>query len=168
VSAEYRIAERGPGLSIIRILSPMPLSTGGVRAADAPAKPRVEMGVVAIEFDGNECPDRLIRVSSASDSAAWSKDTTFLIHETFALTLRGRDDYVAFLPAFNYLLNGIDTTFVGIEIENANVSCIKAVKLVSEFKKEDVLFDFFTPKDPKKISTDDLYQKVYLPGLGFI
>ncbi len=168
VDAEYEIVERGPGLSMIRILSSMPLSTGGARAADAPAKSRVEMSVVAIEFDGSKCPDRLIVVASASDSAAQPKDAAYLIHETFALPLRNRDEYVAFLPAFNYLLRSNDTTFAGIEIENANVPCLKAVKLVSEFKKEDVLFDFFTPKDPQKISADALYQKVYLPGLGFI
>jgi hypothetical protein len=169
INAAYEITERGPGLSMIRILSAMPLSTGGVRAADAPAKSRVEMSVVAIEFDGNKCPDRLVTVSSVSNSAAQPNDGTFLIHEEFALPLRNQDDYIAFLPVFNYLLgiNG-DTTFAGIEIENANVPCVKTVKLVSEFKKEDALFDFFTPKNPQKISADDLYERVYLPGVGFI
>jgi hypothetical protein len=108
------------------------------------------MGVVAIEFDGNECSDRLVLVSSASDSAAGPTDTTYIIHERFALTLRDREDYVAFLPAFNYLRSGIDTTFAGIEVEDANVPCVKAVKLLSEFKKEDLLFDFFVPKRSEK------------------
>jgi hypothetical protein len=169
INAAYEITERSPGLSMVRMLSAMPLSTGGVRAADAPAKSRVEMSLVAIKFDGIKCPDRLVTISSVSDSVAQYNDPTYLIHEEIASPLENRDDYIAFLPAFNYLLgvNG-DTTFAGIEIENANVPCIKAVKLVSEFKKEDVLFDFFTPKNPQKISADDLNEKVYLPGLGFI
>jgi hypothetical protein len=168
INAAYEIAERGPGLSIIRFVSPMPLSTGGHRAAGAPAKSRAEISVVAIGFDGNKCPERLISIASASDSAAQPDDPTFLIHEEFAVWLRNRDDYIAFLPAFNYLLGGNDTTFAGIEIENAAVQCVKGVKLVSQFKKEDILFEFFTPIDPQKISADALYQQVYLPGIGFI
>ena len=119
INAGYEIMERGPDLSIVRVLSPMPLSTGGFRAVDAPAKPRVEMSVVAIELDGNKCPDRLITISSVSEFAAQFNDPTFSIHEEFALPLRHRDDYIAFLPAFNYLLgvNG-DIKFAGVEIEN--------------------------------------------------
>lgn len=40
--------------------------------------------------------------------------------------------------------------------------------LVNDFRMSDVLFDFFIPADPGRIRREDLFQRVYLPGLGFI
>jgi hypothetical protein len=45
---------------------------------------------------------------------------------------------------------------------------VKDVSLVTEFKSSDVLFDFFIPADAATLKPDDLFQRVYLPGLGFI
>jgi hypothetical protein len=76
---------------------------------------------------------------------------------------------VVFLPAFNnYMFHWFKIHFVGLDVETQNVPCIKSVSLVTKFKKTDVLFDFVTPKDPKALRKVDLFQEVYIPGMGFL
>jgi hypothetical protein len=180
IAANFQISDIGAGKSLIRILSPMPLSTGGVRLSDAPVTNKVEMSVVALEFDGKSCADRLITVTSISepDFSNPSSDTasfrsSFSISETFSVTLRDGKDYIAFLPAFNYrhadgLGNSIPITYSGIRMDSSNLPCLRAVRLVTDFKKEDVLFDFFVPKSANDLKKDDLFNRFYLPGLRFI
>jgi hypothetical protein len=40
---------------------------------------------------------------------------------------------------------------------------------VNRFTKEDVLFDFMIPQDPSKnVYRSDLFQHVYVPGIGYL
>ena len=160
-----------PGMSRIRILSPMPLSTGGMRLVDAWVTKQVEMGVVAIELDGLTCRGRKASITGIGDSSpfAISMGTGLLLNETFVVFFRDKTNYVIFLPAFCYApAVGVAMHFGGIEIETSNVSCIKSVSFISEFKKGDALFDFIIPEDTSRLKRDDLFQRVYFPGLGFL
>jgi hypothetical protein len=62
----------------------------------------------------------------------------------------------------------IDMYFVGIETETRNLACITSVGLVNEFKKTDVLLEFVIPKDITTLKRSDLFQQVYIPGLGYL
>src|SRR6266436_6228143 len=57
--------------------------------------------------------------------------------------------------------------FDGVEVETRDLPCIRSVSFVSEFKRDDVLFDFVIPKDVSRVRRRDLYQQFYLPGLGY-
>jgi len=169
IPAQYGVSELPSGQSLIRILSPLPLSTGGERAPDAPITSVVELGVVAVTFDGNACADRRIMVSAVGDSDVPLPETTYLMREIFSVTLDRGGDYVAILPAFNYAQPGKGKViYAGIELGRQDVPCVKGVSTLAEFKPHDVLFDFFLPADPGRLKPDDLFQRVYLPGLGFI
>jgi hypothetical protein len=160
-----------PGMSRINILSPIPLSTGAVRSADAETKPHGDMGLVAVEFDGAACYDRSIFVRGFADSdppADVIRTLALLLPETFNVRVNEKTDYVVFLPAFYYELPGVKTLFKGVELYTRDLPCVKSVKLVTEFKKSDVLFDFFVPEDPSYLKRRDLFQRVYIPGLGFV
>jgi hypothetical protein len=167
VPSSWDVIEQKPGLSFIRVKSAMPTSAGGLRAADAPVTPTVAMGVVAIEFDGKACADRVVRVAAVGTSVP-DLDTSFRLLEAFSVPFSDHEDRVAFLPAFYYRLQTTTMTFAGIEVYTQDVACVKSVKFVKEFEKGDLLFDFFVPRDVKKLRPDDLFQRVYIPGLGFI
>ena len=57
--------------------------------------------------------------------------------------------------------------FAGVEVETRDLPCIRSVSFVTEFKRDDVLFDFVIPKDVSRVRRRDLYQQLYLPGLGY-
>ena len=180
VTASYEISDIGSGRSLIRALSPMPLSTGGQRAIDALAANRVEMGVVVIDFDGKLCADRLVTATAVSQPVMSNPhpdvafvEMTYALRETFSIAFRRAADYVVFLPAFSFSVgdadgNTITVRYSGVELDNASVECVKSVSFLSEFKKTDILFDFFVPADPSALTRDDLFQRVKLPGLGYI
>ena len=167
--ARFQMSEIAPGQSLIRISSPLPLSIGGERAADASLRTVVEMGVVVVTFDGDTCADRRIMVSAVGDSDIPLPETTYLMRETFSAMLTGGAEYVALLPAFNYHQprNG-KVIYSGIELATQDVPCVKSVSTITEFEPHDVLFDFFVQADPAKLRRDDLFQRVYVPGLGFV
>lgn len=179
-AADFEVSDLGAGKSLIRILSPMPVSTGGYRAADAPASSKVEMGVVALEFDGTSCADHPVTVTALGEpgSSRPSVDVSslkpaFLVSETFSIDLTAGKYYTAFLPAFSYRLddasgNSTAITYAGIQIDDVSLPCLRNVSLVTEFKPEDVLFDFFVPSNPDDLKADDLFRRVYIPGLHFI
>ena len=58
--------------------------------------------------------------------------------------------------------------FAGLEIDNQRIPCVKGVRLLKQFKQDDVLFDFLFPKDPAEVSRQDLFQQVLIPGLGYL
>jgi hypothetical protein len=169
IPARFQVSELASGQSLIRILSPMPLSTGGERAVDSPVRPVVELATVVVIFDAEKCADRRIILSSVGDSDVPLPNTTYLIREIFSVTLRGGGDYMAVLPAFHYGLPARGKMiYSGIELKREDVSCVKEVSLVTAFKASDVLFDFFIAADPAKVRPDELFQRVYLPRLGFV
>jgi hypothetical protein len=158
------------GMSRINILSPMPLSTGGTRTSSDPATPHGNMGLVAVEFDGRACYGRVVTARGFADSdppADVLGTVAYMLVETFQVLINERTDYVAFLPAF-YYHSEIQTSFKGIELFTRDLPCVKSVKFVTEFKKTDVIFDFFVPEDSSYLRRTDLFQRVYIPGLGFV
>jgi hypothetical protein len=167
IPAETVMSELRPGLTRIRILSPVPLSSGGQRRFDvAFIPPAVDMGVVAVEIDRRHCPGGKIVVTAVGDDS----NTQNAIYLSESLSSSGRVmESVVFLPAFNnYVFHWFKIHFAGLDVETQNVPCIKAVSLVTKFKKTDVLFDFVTPKDAKALRKVDLFQEVYIPGIGFL
>ena len=56
--------------------------------------------------------------------------------------------------------------FSGIEIASEAVPCVAEVRVVTEFKRPDVLFEFFLPTDPGRIRTGLLYQRIPIPFIG--
>jgi hypothetical protein len=123
------------------------------------------MAVVAIELDGTSCAGRSISVAGIGDSSPVA-DTAFQVHEELSVRLEQDGAYVAFLPAFFYRLGGIEMRFSGVEMPTSDLSCVKSVGAVAEFKKDDVLFDFLVPDDPQKLRKSDLFQQVAIPRLG--
>src|SRR5262249_53203564 len=98
---------------------------------------------------------------------------TYALKETFAVVLSQPGDYLAFLPAFSLLLrddfgNATAIQYLGVEVDSASLPCIRNVSFLNEFKKSDVLFDYFVPQDPRALRRDDLFQRVFIPGLGYI
>lgn len=128
------------------------------------------MGVVAVEFDGKKCAQQPVTVTAVGDSSIKS-DSTFLLSETFSATLDR--NFVAFFPVFYYLyydkvhINSAKMYFSGINIATPNINCVKDVSMIDDFKKEDVIFDFFIPKDPNTMGKKQLYQRVLIPGFGY-
>src|SRR5262245_13197832 len=176
VATDYRVSEGSAGRRLVQPLSPMPLSTGGRRDIAAPATDRPEMGVVVIRFDGKRCAGRAIEVTSGSqprsshpgvDSA--SLETAFAIRERFEVRLGRGSDFLAFLPAFFVSLSDkggskLLLQYAGVELKPDDVLCIKAVSYLDEFRKTDVLFDFFVPEQPAALTRDDLFKRLYVPG----
>lgn len=68
IPAQTETVEVRPGVTLIRITSPMPLTSGEERQADAPITPRPDMGVVAVEIDGDRCGGRRIVVKAMGAS----------------------------------------------------------------------------------------------------
>jgi hypothetical protein len=166
IPTQTETVEVRPGVTLIRITSPMPLTSGEKRQADAPIRPRPDMGVVAVEIDGDRCGGRRI-VVMAMGAASWP-DTAFLQYEGFTTSGRPVDE-VGFFPVFYFLINTVTMYFVGIEVETQDVPCIKTVGFVNRFTKEDVLFDFMIPQDPSNnVYPSDLFQHVYIPGIGYL
>jgi len=162
VPVQFDKSESVRGMSIVQIRSAMPTSAGGLRAAHDPVPSRVEMGVVAVEFDGASCAGRLVSVTGVG-GADPEFDTSFLIRETFSIRLEQDKNYIAFLPAFFYELGGVRMRFLGVEMATQDLSCMKSVAAVSEFKKDDLLFDFFVPDQSRGLRKEDLFQRVTLP-----
>jgi len=162
---QFDTADAGEGRSIVRVRSSLPTSTGGRRDPGDPVTPRVEMAVVAVEVDGAACADRLVSLTGIGVSEP-VPDYGFTIHETFAVRLQGGGDYVAFLPAFFYRIGGLDMRFSGIETPTENLSCIKSVSAVTEFRKDDVLFDYFIPAAAERLNNSDLFRYVRIRRLG--
>jgi len=46
--------------------------------------------------------------------------------------------------------------------------CIKNVSFVTTFKRDDLFFDFFVPEDRSQLKTDDLFERVLIPGIGLL
>jgi len=142
----------------------MPLSSGGQRRPDDALTARVYLGVVAVDIDGRRCAGRRVAVSVVGDSNI--QDNSFWLLETLSTPGQAMD-YVAYLPAFFYRLQHVEMYFAGVEVETRNLPCIRSVSVVTEFKKDDVFFDFLIPKDVSQVRRRDLYQQFYLPGLGY-
>jgi hypothetical protein len=167
VAADYSISampEGPPQMSRITIGSPMPLSSGAVHAASVPQQSPVEMGVIAVEFDGRACANRVMMVRSVTKTEA--PNFYNVIPETFNVRLREKTNYIAFLPSFYSDAMKMATKW--IELPTADISCVNSVSYVSEFKKSDVIFDYFVPTQLEYLRRDDLFQRVYIPGLGFV
>lgn len=145
------------GTSLVRVRSPMPISTGGLRGVDDPVTERVQMGVIAIELDGTSCADRIASIIGMGISEP-DVDTSFRIKEIFKVKLEHGTNYIAFLPAFFYRLGGVVMRFSGVQTPSENLSCIRSVSALNEFKKDDALFDFFVPEDLGRLRDKDLYQ----------
>jgi hypothetical protein len=99
----------------------------------------------------------------------------FHLHEIFSVRLDSDVDYVALLPAFYaalpYRQNGRDfaeTKFSGLALPSEDMHCIKNVSFVTAFKRDDLLFDFFVPKDGSQLKADDLFDRVVIPGIGLL
>jgi hypothetical protein len=153
------------GITRIRVLSPIPLSNGSVRVPDAPVLPHVEMGVVAVDVDGRSCAPNPIRVTAVG--TATDPDYAFKLSETF--TVPGRPlQYRLFFPVFFYDFHNKKMSFSGLEVQTPFAHCIQDVRLVTEFRKDDVLFDFLISKDLALLRPQDLFQEVQIPGLGYL
>jgi hypothetical protein len=100
VPATTAVSEIASGTSRITILSAIPLSTGGRRPPDSPIIEAVEMGVVAVEFDGKKCAQQPVTVTAVGESNL-NAASTFKINETFSATIDR--NFVAFFPVFYYL-----------------------------------------------------------------
>jgi hypothetical protein len=153
-----------PNMSRITVRPAMPISSGGTQTAGAPQQGPIEMGVVAVELDGRACADRVVTVRGFTEAEV---PYLYMLPETFNVRLRERTNYIAFLPSF-YSDAPMKVRMKGIELPTADVACIHSVSYVSEFKKSDVIFDYFVPADLEYLRRSDLYQRVYIPGLGFI
>jgi hypothetical protein len=174
VTADYAVSELPEGaldgrtipphMSGITVRSPMPPSSGGVHAAAAPQQGPVEMGVVAVEFDGRACAGRTITLHGVTEADVPDR---YILPETFNVQLHEQTNYIAFLPSF-HSDGPMKITMKWIELPTADVACINSVSYVSEFKKSDVIFDYFVPADLEYLRRSDLFQRVYVPGLGFI
>jgi hypothetical protein len=95
----------------------------------------------------------------------------YSLFETFNGRLSEPDNYVAFLPAFFYAhpnSKDYETFFRWVELPTQDVPCVKSVKVVTEFSKTDILFDFFVPENPAYLKRGDLFQRVFIPLIGFI
>ena len=100
-------------------------------------------------------------------------EQAFAIREQFEVRIGRGGDFLAFLPAFFFAyhnLRGHSATlrYAGIELETVNAPCVKDVSYLNEFRKTDVLFDFFVPEDPAALRTSDLFKRVYVPGFRSI
>jgi hypothetical protein len=181
VAAQYKVSALPSGLingrtippdmSKITLFSPMPLSVGGELPVNGRFRPHGDMGVVEVEFDGRMCHDRTVTVAGFANSNPPPEvlgTIAYLIPETFTVRLREKTDYLVSLPAFYYGTENHSTFFKWIELPTQDVPCVKGVKLVTQFKKSDILFDFFVPEDPAYLKRRDLYQRVLIPGLGSI
>ena len=169
VSAQTDSVERTAGITRIRVLSPIPLTNGSVRAPNAPLLPHVEMGVVAVDVDGRSCAPNPIRITAVGD--ATYPDNAFRLFETFT-TPGNSAQYRLFFPVFFFNLRkeftSIDMSFSGLDVQTRFVPCIKDVRLVTEFRKDDTLFDFMMPKDMTLLRPQDLFQQINIPGLGYL
>jgi hypothetical protein len=95
----------------------------------------------------------------------------YTLLETFVRRLKPQTKYMAFLPMHFYRhpnAGGWLTVFEGVEIETAALSCIRSVSLVSDFRSGDVLMDYFVPMDPSQLKRRDLFQRVFIPGFGYL
>jgi len=159
VHVQWDTSETAGGVSLIRVRSPMPTSTAAMRTEKDLPTERIEMGMVAVEFDSGSCGGRLVSVTAVGISNV-DPDTAYRLRETFSIQFGKEGNYVAFLPAFFYRLGSINMTFSGIETATENISCIRNVAVIREFRKDDVLFDFFVPDDVEKLAKGDLFQRV--------
>ena len=171
VPAKVEVSEVGSAKSRLRIISEMPKSTGGKRLPDDAITSSVEMGVVVVQLDGRYCAQQPVNVTAVGESNI-TNDTAFKTDETFSGVVDR--SYLAFFPAFYYRyydkprINSADMYFAGIDVDRQNVLCVTGVSLVNDFRRDDVLFDFFLPKDIDKLPREQLYQRVLLPGVGYI
>lgn len=159
---------------LMSIKSPMPLSNGGEHAADAPLRSTGDMGVVAVTLDGEKCHGRTISLTGFANSNPAPTElhtTAYTLMEEFQVSLTKMSNYIAFFPAFYYMANDEykhATLFSGIDMPADEAPCIKGMELVTQFKKSDIIFDYFIPENPQLIKASDLYKKVEIPGIGYI
>ena len=163
-ATETRASEVSPGMTRIRPVSAMPLSSGGQRPPGSALTERVAMGVVAVDVDSRRCAGRRVDVTMRGESNV--NDNSFWLFER-RYTPAEPMEYVVYLPAFYYRLQHVEMAFAGVDVETRNLPCIRGVSFVTEFKPDDVLFDFVIPKDVSRVRRRDLYQQLYLPGLGY-
>src|SRR5262249_51812917 len=164
IPVQYEVEAQPNGGALLRVRSPLPTSTGTVRQPGDAVTTRPEMAVLAVEIDGAACAGRVIKVAAIGESNV-KLDTTFSIWEDFWLRPESRN-YMAFLPAFFWRLGGTNMAFSGIWTQADDVKCIRSLATVSEFKKDDVLFDFLLPTDPARLNNSDFFRRVRIPGLG--
>src|SRR5262249_29077983 len=74
VSAQSRISPLDADRPLVQVLPPRPLTRGGERAPDAPVTSKVEMGVVAITFDGRRCTGHQVTATAVSDAVHSNPD----------------------------------------------------------------------------------------------
>jgi len=167
VPVQFDAAKGDDGTSLVRIRSAVPTSTGGMRGPHDPIVDRIEMAVVAVELDGARCADRVISISGMTISIPeFPQRGVFELREPFAVRLRDRGRYLAFLPAFFERFDPYQMQFSGLEMATDDLACITGISAVSQFKTDDVLFDFFLPAEPERIHDDDLFRRVRIRRLG--
>ena len=175
VAAKFETLRVDDKRSLLRVSSPIPLSTGGERLPDAPIMFRpgitkTQMGVVSVTIDGKACQGRTVNISTVDDTYMPRVGLPpFGMGETFFVRIASGTDYVVFLPAFFSTTSPfLQMKFSGLELPSEDVGCVKDVSFVTEFKRNDVLFDFFVPKDSTKLRPGDLFERVSIPGIGLI
>jgi hypothetical protein len=125
-------------------------------------KDGIEMGVVVMEFNGKRCGDRMIQIWTTSKATS----QPYYLTDMAAIIPKKNRSYKAFLPAFYFrqFLNH-ETQFMGIELRKDNLECITSVGFLAEFKKQDLIMDYFIPNDLSSRGAV-LYQQVQIPGFG--
>jgi hypothetical protein len=171
---EYAFASSGPEKSLIRILSAMPDSRGGTQLSDTvpPDEEISHLSVLAIRLDGHACDGRVVNLTAIGDTNEPAWDTTMRLNEPFSVRMKGGVDYTVYVPAFSFrsvrMLAGRSTYFHGIELATTDRPCIKSVAVVTKYDRDDLLFDFIVPSNLGVVSEDDLFKRVYIPGMGYL
>ncbi len=172
VPVEYDLVPVRPGWSLIRIRSAMPVSAGGTQLSDAPpvADSTVRMSVVAIRLDGLRCDGKVVTLTSIGETNQPWPSTSYRLVEPFSIKLKGRSDFVSYIPAFGYAVPGTIASmyYRGTEIADENINCMKSVGVVTKYYHDDLLFDFAVPSDLSVLSRDNLFKRFYIPGFGLL
>jgi hypothetical protein len=163
IPTEFEIVSSGPDTSRIRILSPIPLASGGTRRPDSPITNKIETGVVRLELDGKLCNGRRMLISTTGDAA----ERGFILREDISVALKSKIDYLVFFPVF-YYKHHAEMRFAGVELNAVNIPCVKNVSFVTEFKQSDILMNLFAPKEPMDLRSADLFERVLIPGIGYL
>src|SRR4051794_5014604 len=115
------------------------------------------MSLIGIEFFGAVFANDLGLILGIGSSRP-DTDKSFRIREHFSTRLDRGANHIAFLPAFFYRLGGVSMRFSGVEMATENVRCVRSVSAVSQFDKNDILFDFFVPDNVGTLRNGDLFQ----------
>lgn len=151
------------GMVHYKFHSPVPLSTGGERAPDAPmTKPGISMGAVAVTLDGQRCGGRFVKVGVDYNASA----PAYLVPDEADGVLLNGQDSVAILPIFYYRnIENQWSQFNDINLATKNQICVKNIGFITEFKKDDLVMDYFLPKklnDTKAV----LFRQIGIRGVG--